>query len=182
MCHYFSRGCDIPLLRECRKHFQYEYKVIFCIFKKFSTVLLEAYHCQMGRYSNMNHRSRAATENFTFLKAANNGSLKTNCCFESRARWNALAKKLACLKAGKRLLWSLACWTNFLHFHQWGLHCLVFAKKKQKLSHAQHVPITRRRLLWRFFWLFAQKRGLHLTQLIWSHFLQKYGKNVQIFS
>ena len=40
----------------------------------------------------MNQSSRAATESFVFLKAANNGSLKTNCCFESRARWNALAK------------------------------------------------------------------------------------------
>ena len=46
----------------------------------------------MGRYSNTNQSSRAATENFVFLKAANNGSLKTNCCFESRARWNVLAK------------------------------------------------------------------------------------------
>ena len=46
----------------------------------------------MGRYSNMNQSSRAATENFVFLNAANNGSLKTNCCFVSRARWNALAK------------------------------------------------------------------------------------------
>ena len=55
-------------------------------------MFLEAYHCQMGRYSNMNQRSPAATENFVFLKAANNDSLKTNCCFESRARWNALAK------------------------------------------------------------------------------------------
>ena len=74
--------------------------------------------------------SRAATENFVFLKATNNGSLKTNCCLESRARWNALAKKLACLKAGKRLLRSLAFWTNFFHFHQWGLH-LFLRRKKQ---------------------------------------------------
>ena len=40
----------------------------------------------------MNQSSRAATENFVFLKAANNGLMKANCCFESRARWNALAK------------------------------------------------------------------------------------------
>ena len=79
-------------------------KLFFLHIKRFSTVFLEAYHCRMGRYSNMNQSSRAATENFVFLKAANNGSLKTNCYFESRARWNALAKKLACLKAGKRLL------------------------------------------------------------------------------
>ena len=31
----------------------------------------------------MNQGSRAATENFVFLKAANNGSLKPDCCFES---------------------------------------------------------------------------------------------------
>ena len=39
-------------------------------------------------------------------------------------------KKLACLKAGKRLLWSLACWPNFSHFHQWGLH--LFLRRKNK--------------------------------------------------
>ena len=78
----------------------------------------------------MNQSSRAATENFVFLKAVNNGSLKTNCCFVSRARWNALAKKLACLKVGKRLLGSLACWTNFFHFRQWGLHLLLRRKNK----------------------------------------------------
>ena len=65
---------------------------LFFAYKKISTVFLEAYNCRMGRYSNMNQSSRAATLNFVFLKAANNGSLKTNCCFASRARWNALAK------------------------------------------------------------------------------------------
>ena len=98
--------------------------------KKFSTVFLEAYHCRMGRYLNMNQSSRSATENFVFLKVANNGSLKTNCCFEWSARWNALAKKLACLKLGNRLLWSLGCWINFFHFHQWGLH--LFLRRKNK--------------------------------------------------
>ena len=39
-------------------------------------------------------------------------------------------QKLACLEAGKRLLWSLACWTNFFHFHQWGLH--LFLRRKNK--------------------------------------------------
>ena len=85
----------------------------FVEYKKKTTVFLEAYHRRMGRYSNVNQRSRAATENFVFLKAANNGSLKTNCSFESRARWNALAKKFACPKPGKRLLPSLAFWTNW---------------------------------------------------------------------
>ena len=68
-------------------------KLFFAYIKKFSTVFLEAYHCRMGRSSNMNQTLPAATENFVFLKVGNNGSLKTNCCFESRARWNALAKK-----------------------------------------------------------------------------------------
>ena len=42
----------------------------------------------------MNQSSRAATENFVFLKVGNNSLLKTNCCFESRAQWNARAKKI----------------------------------------------------------------------------------------
>ena len=58
-------------------------------------------------------------------------------CFESRVRWNALAKKLACLKAGKRLLWSLACWTNIFHFHQWGLH--LFLRRKNKNYHTHNA-------------------------------------------
>ena len=34
----------------------------------------------------------------------------------------------------------------------------------------------------KIYLLFAQTHGLLLTQLIWSHFFQKYGKNAQIFS
>ena len=33
----------------------------------------------------------------------------------------------------------------------------------------------------KIYLLFAQKHGLLLTQLIWSHFFQKYGKNAHIF-
>ena len=67
-------------------------KLFFAYTQKISAVFLEAYHCRMGRYSNMNQSSRAATENFAFLNSTNNGSIKANCCFEPRVRWNALAK------------------------------------------------------------------------------------------
>ena len=143
-------------------------------------MFLEAYHCRMGRYSNMNPCSRAATENFVFLKAANNGSLKTNCCFESKARWNALAKKLACLKAGKRLLWSLACWTNFFFIFTNG-GCTCFYEEKAKIfarttraNHKTAAPL-------KIYLLFAQKHGLHLTQLIWSHFFRSMAKMHKFF-
>ena len=72
-----------------------------------------------------------------------------NCFLESRVWWNALAKDLACFKAGKQLLWSLACWTNFFSFSPMGV-ALVFMKKKQKSLHVQCEPITRKQLPWRF--------------------------------
>ena len=92
-------------------------------------MFLEAYHCLIGRYSNMNQSSRAATENFVFLKVANNGSLKTNCCFESIPRWNVLAKN-----------WPASRQENgfFFSFSLMGV-ALVFTKKKQKLSHARNA-------------------------------------------
>ena len=115
------------------------------MYKKIPTVFLEAYHCRMGRYSNMNQSSHAATENFVFLKAANDGSIKTNCCFESRARWNALAKNWPASgqENGFFEVWPVGL--IFFHFSRVGV-AFIFTKKKQKLSHAQRVPITRRRL------------------------------------
>ena len=50
----------------------------------------------------MNQSSRAATENFVFLMAANNCSLKISCCFESKAPWNALAGKKIGLLQGRK--------------------------------------------------------------------------------
>ena len=122
-------------------------------------MFLEAYHCRMGRYSNMNQSSRAATKNFVFLKAANNGLIKANCCFESRARWNALAKNWPASRQENGFFeaWPVRLFF-FYYFHQWGLH-LFLRRKKQKLSHAQREPMTRRRLPWRFFCCLPRNMG-----------------------
>ena len=145
-------------------------------------MFLEAYHCRMGRYSNMNQSSRAATKNFVFLKAANNGSLKANCCFESRARWNALAKNWPASRQENGFFeaWPVGLFF-FFSFSPVGV-ALVFTKKKTKIiaraTRANHKTAASLKI----FLPFAQKHGLHLTQRIWSHFLRKYGKNAQIFS
>ena len=135
----------------------------------------------MGRYSNMNQSSRAATENFVFLKAANNGSLKTNCCFEPRrARWNALAKNWPTSRQENGFFEVWPVELIFCIFTNGG--CTRFSEEKTKIiaraTRANHKTAASLKI----FLLFAQKHGLHLTQLIWSHFLQKYGKNAQIFS
>ena len=93
-------------------------------------MFLEAYQLRMGRYSNMTRSSRAATENFVFLKAANNGSLKTNCCFESRARWNALAKNWPASRQENSFFKVWPVGLIFLHFHQWRLH--LFLRRKNQ--------------------------------------------------
>ena len=93
-------------------------------------MFLEAYHCRMGRYSNMNQSSRAATENFVFLKAANNGSLQTNCCFESRARWNARAKNWPASRQENGFFEVWPVGLIFFHFYQWRLH--LFLRRKNK--------------------------------------------------
>ena len=108
-------------------------------------MFLEEYHCWMGRYSNTNQSSRAATENFVFLKAANNGSLKPNCCFESIARWNALAKNWPASRQENGFFEVWPVGLLFLSFSPMGV-ALVLTKEKQKLSHVLCEPITRRRL------------------------------------
>ena len=143
-------------------------------------MFLEAYHCRMGRYSNMNQSSRAATENFVFLKAANNGSLKANCCFESRARWNALAKNWPASRQENGFFEVWPVGLIFFIFTNGGCTCFYEEKTKiiARATRANHKTAASLKS----FSLSAQKHGLHLTQLIWSHFLQKYGKNAQIFS
>ena len=84
----------------------------------------------MGRDSNTNQSSRATTENFVFLKAANNGSLKTNCCFEPRARWNALAKNWPASRQENGFFEVWAVGLIFFHFYQWGLHSFLRRKNK----------------------------------------------------
>ena len=103
-------------------------------------MFLEAYHWRMGRCLNMNQSSRAAAENFVFLKAANNGSLKTNCCFEPRARWNALARNWPASrqKNGFFEVWPV----GLIFFIFTSGDCTCFCEEKKKLSHAQRVPIT----------------------------------------
>ena len=61
-------------------------------------MFLEPYHWWMGRYSNMNQSSRAATENFVFLNAANNGSLKNNFSLSQERDCLPQGRKTASLK------------------------------------------------------------------------------------
>ena len=60
--------------------------------------------------------------------------------------------------------------------------CTCFYEEKNKIiaraTRANHKTVV----FLKIYLLFAQKYGLHLTQLDWSHFLQKYCKNTQIFS
>ena len=90
----------------------------------------------------MNQSSRAATENFVFLRAANNGSLKTNCCFESRARYNALAKIWPASRQenGFFKVWPvgvIALFTdNILHLHYNDIEheCEAISGKNDKIA------------------------------------------------
>ena len=133
-------------------------------------MFLEAYHCRMGRYSNMNQSSRAATENFVFLKAANNGSLKTNCCFE-KARWNALTKNWPSSRQENGIFEVWPVGLIFFIFINGGCTCLYEEKTKNipRGTRANHKTAASLKI----YLLFAQKHGLHLTQLIWSHFFSE---------
>ena len=119
-------------------------------------------------------------ENFVFLKTANNGSLKANCCFESRARWNALAKNWLASRQenGFFEVWPVGLF--IFVFTNGGCTCFYEEKTKiiARAKRANHKTAASSKISL----LFAQKHGLHLTQLIWSHFLQKYGNNAQFFS
>ena len=141
-------------------------------------MFLEAYHCRMGRSSNVNQTLLAATENLVFLKVGNNGSLKTNCGFESRARWNALAKKWPPSKNDFFEVWPVGL--IFFIFTNGGCTCFYEEKTKiiARAKRANHKTAASLKI----YLLFSQEHGLHLTQLIWSHFLKKYGKNAQFFS
>ena len=67
---------------------------------------------------------------FCFSQGSKQWFIKSQLLFWVNSAMECTGKKLAYLKAGKRLLWSLACWTNFFHFHQWGLH--LFLRRKNK--------------------------------------------------
>ena len=86
--------------------------------------------------------------------------------FSVKSVMECTGKKLACLKVGKRLLRSLACWTNFFHFHQMGFSRICFYEEKQKIiaratraNHKTAASLT-------IYLLFGQKRALHLTRLV----------------
>ena len=80
----------------------------------------------------MNQSSRAATENFVFRKAANNGSLKTNCCFESIVRWNVLAKNWPSSRQENGFFEVWPFGLIFFIFTNGG--CTCFYEKKLKLK------------------------------------------------
>ena len=120
----------------------------------------------------MNQSSRAATENFVFLNAANNGSLKTNCSLTQERDCLPQGRKTASLKFD--LLRLIFCiFTNG--------GCTCFYEEKTKIiaraTRANHKTAASSKI----YMLFAQKHGLHLTQLILSYFFEKYGKNAHFF-
>ena len=106
---------------------------------------IAVYTCKMHELQNAN---------FVFLKDENNVKLEWFCHPESGARWNALAKIFSSFKAGKRLLWSLACSTKFFPFYQRCLHLFkrLFSAKKPK-TRTNHRTMASLKI----FWLFAQK-------------------------
>ena len=60
---------------------------------------------------------------------------------------------------------------------------LVFDEEKTKIIARATLANHKTAASLKIYSLFAQKHGLHLIQLIWSHFFfQKYGKNGQFFS
>ena len=59
---------------------------------------------------------------------------------------------------------------------------LVFKKKNQNIIARATLANHKTAASLKIYLLFAQKHGLHLTQLIWSHFFHKYGKNAHFFS
>ena len=90
-------------------------------------------------------------------------------------------KKFGLLKGRKTVSLKFGLLDKFFcHFHQWGLH--LFLRRKYEnyrtcnASQSQDGGLTQE-------YLFAVRpeTWLHLTQLIWSHFAQNYGKNVPKF-
>ena len=144
------------LLWEWRKHSQYEYKLFFAYIKNFAQcfwkriiagwddiqIWIKAHMLQLKIFPK-----------FCFSQGSKQWFIRCQLLFWVKSAMECTGKKLACLKAGKRLLWSLACWTNFFSFSPMGV-ALVFTKKKQ-----QREPITRRRLPWRLFCCLPKNMG-----------------------
>ena len=116
-------------------------------------MFLEAYSLPDGTIFKYESKLTCCNENFVFLKAANNGSLKTNCCFESRARWNALAKNWPASRQE-----SLACWTNFFIFTNGGCTCFYAEKKTEIIARATRANHKTAASL-KIYLPFAQKHG-----------------------
>ena len=100
--------------------------------------------------------------------AANNGSLKTNCCFESRVRWNALAKNWPASRQENGFFEVWPVGLIFCIFTHGG--CTCFCEEKTKIIASATRANHKTAASLKPFSLFAQKHGLQLTQLIWSHF------------
>ena len=133
----------------------------------------------MGRYSNMNQSSRAATENFVFLKAANNGSLKTSGCLESRARWNALAKNWPASRQENGFFEVWPVGLIFFIFTNRG--CTCFYEEKTKLiaraTHTNHKMVASLKI----YLLFAKKHWSHLTANLVTFFAEVWQKCTNFF-
>ena len=109
----------------------------------------------------MNQSSRVATEYCVFLNAANNGSLKANCCFESRARWNALAKNWPASRQENGFFEVWPVRLIFFIFTNGG--CTCFYEEKNKIIARATRTNHKTAASLKIFLLFAQKHGLHLT-------------------
>ena len=86
----------------------------------------------------MNQSSRAATENLFF-------SRQQTIVVLSQERDGMHWQKIGLPQGRKTASLKFGLLDEFFSFSPMGVG-LVFTKKKQKLSHAQRVPITRRRL------------------------------------
>ena len=89
--HYHNYDCGMRLLSECQKHSEYGYKDIFCLFC-FCFLFLFLFFFYLKKME------------AGITKSSTQCLIKINCYLVLRARWNALAKNLACFKVGKRLL------------------------------------------------------------------------------
>ena len=134
----------------------------------------------MGQYANMNQSSRAATENFVFLEAANNGSLKTNCCFEFKSAMECIGKKWPASRQENGFFEVWPVGLIFFIFTIGGFTCFYEEKTKivARATRANHETAVSLKI----YMLFAQKHGLNLTQLIWSHFFLEVWQKCTIFS
>ena len=116
----------------------------------------------------MNQTHVLQMQNFVFLQAAKNGSLKCNCYFDSRAQWNALAKIWPASRQENDLFEVWPVGLIFFIFTSGGCNCFYEEKNKNsrmcKASQFAVCPETR--------------VALDTANLV-TFFFQKYGENAQ---